>query len=141
MAKWVRPTIDTGFHIDLDWWQKQKRDIRVYLSQALCDECRPLFHEMRDAGEVDWVDPETGEVRREDALWSTLRGCCSGKPGYVDANTTIVDGVFRLLVSNGNEPLTPRQMHKYLPQRSPETILRMLTGGTVYLGIRPVNPS
>lgn len=139
MAKWLRPTVDTRFHIDMNWWERQNRDIRIYLSQVLCDECKPLYAELRELGEVDWVDPETGEVRREDALWSTVRGCCSSKPGYINANTPVIDGVFRLLVANGNEPLTPREMSKRLQRRSPEVILRMLTGGEVFLGIRPVS--
>ncbi|MDI7275188.1 MAG: hypothetical protein QME94_04340 [Anaerolineae bacterium] len=139
MARWLRPTVDTKFHIDLEWWQKQNRDIRVYLTQSLCDECRPVYAQVRDLREVDWVDPETGEVRREDALWSTLRSCCSGKPGYIRPNTPIIDSIFLTFVANGNEPLSPKELHERLDRRSAETILRMLTAGQVYLGIRPVN--
>ncbi len=139
MARWLRPTVDTKFHIDLEWWQKQNRDIRIYLTQSLCDECRSAYAELRDLGEVDWVDPETGEVRREDALWSTLRTCCSSKPGYIKPNTPIIDSIFLTFVANGNEPLSPRELHERLDRRPAETILRMLTAGQVYLGIRPVN--
>ncbi len=139
MVKWLRPGTDTKFHIDLDWWRKQKRDIRIYLNQSLCDECRPLYAGAKDLGDVDWVDPETAEVKREDALWSTVRSCCSGKPGYITPNTPIIDSIFLTFVANGNQPLTPKELHERLDRRSPETILRMLTGGQVYLGIRPAN--
>ena len=139
MARWLRPTVDTKFHIDLDWWRRQNRDIRVFLRQSLCDECRLLYEQARDLGEVDSVDPETGEVVREDALWSALRTCCSTKPGYITPNTPIIDSIFLTLVANGNEPLSPRELHERLDRRPPETFLRMLTGRQVYLGIRPVN--
>lgn len=138
MPKWQRPTIDTRFHIDLEWWSRQNRDIRVYLTQSLCEECRPVYEQVRDLGEVDSVDPETGEVSREDALWSTLRTCCSTKPGYITPNTPIIDSIFLTFVANGNQPLSPRELHDRLDRRPPETILRMLTGGVVYLGIRPI---
>ncbi len=138
-SRWLRPSIDTRFHIDLDWWRKQNRDIRIFLSQSLCEECRPLYGEVKDLGEVDWVDPETAAVRREDALWSTLRGCCSTKPGYITPNTPIVDSIFLTFVANGNQPLSPRELYERLDKRPPEMILRMLTGGQVYLGIRPVS--
>jgi len=138
MNRWLRPTIDTPFHIDLEWWKRQKRDIRIYLSQSLCAECRQAYAEVRDLGEVDTVDPVTAEVTREDALWSTLRTCCSTKPGYITPNTPIIDGIFLCLVANGNRPLSPRELYERLDRRPAETILRMLTGREVYLGIRPV---
>lgn len=139
MARWLRPTVDTKFHIDLDWWAKRNRDIRIYLAQSLCEDCRQTYAEMKALGEVDWVDPETAEVQREDALWSTLRSCCSNKPGYITPNTPIIESIFLTLVANGNKPLSPREMYERLDRRPPETILRMLTGSEVYLGIRPVS--
>ena len=139
MAKWLRPTVDTKFHIDLDWWKEHNRDIRVYLRQSLCEECRKAYADIQDLGEVDWIDPVTAEVTREDGLWSTLRSCCSNKPNYITPNTPIIDSIFLTLVANGNKPLSPKELHERLDRRPAETILRMLTGGEVYLGIRPVN--
>ena len=137
MLRWLRPTVDTKFHIDLDWWHRQNRDIQVYLRQSLCEECRSAYEQMQELGEVDSVDPETGEVRREDALWSALRTCCSTKPDFITDSTPIIDGIFLTFVANGNEPLSPKELHEQLDRRPAETILRMLTGGQVYLGIRP----
>lgn len=137
MPKWQRPTVDTKFHIDLDWWKRQNRDIRIFLAQSLCEECREVYADLRDLGEVDSVDPETAEVVREDALWGTLRSCCSTRPSYITPNTPIIDSIFLTFAANGNKPLSPRELHDRLDRRPPETILRMLTGGKVYLGIRP----
>jgi len=138
MAKWQRPTVDTKFHIDLDWWKKQNRDIRIFLRQSLCEECRQAYGDVEHLGEVDSVDPETAEVVREDALWSTLRSCCSTKPDYITPNTPIIDSIFLTFAANGNQPLSPQELYERLDRRPAATILRMLTGGQVYLGIRPV---
>ena len=135
--RWLRPTLDTRFHIDMSWWEEQGRDIRVYLRDLLCSECTDSMADMPLDLEIDSVDPDSGEVRRVDALWETLLTCCSKKPGYITANAPIVDGVFRVFVANGNTPLTVRELHEQIQSRTPETILRTLTAGDVYLGIRP----
>ncbi len=38
-----RPTVDTKFHIDYDWWETNSRNFRLYLRDQLCDECRERF--------------------------------------------------------------------------------------------------
>ena len=138
MAGWFRPTMDTKFHIDMNWWEEQGLDFRFYLRETLCDEHRQEFSRFDSVGEIDWVDDETGEVQRVDALWHTLRTCCSLKQDYITPNTTLVDGVFRTLLANGNKPMTMRELYELLDRRPPETFLRVFTSGKVYMGIRPV---
>ncbi len=135
--RWQRPTLDTRFHIDTDWWVEQGRDIRVYVRNLLCDDCSKALATMPLDSMIDSVDPETGEVHQVDALWDSLLTCCSKKPGFIDDNVPIVDGIFRVFVSNGNKPLSIRELHAYVSHRSPEVLLRTLTAGDVYLGIRP----
>lgn len=138
-AKWHRPTIDTLFHIDMEWWQANNRDIRVYMRDILCDECRQQFSgDLGDLQEIDWVDEHTGEVMRVDGLWHSLRTCCSLKPDYIAPNSTIIDAVFRTFLANGNKPLSVRELYEKLDRRPPEVLLRMLTAGPVYMGIRAV---
>ena len=69
-----RPTVDTKFHIDYDWWQNSGQSFRLFLREQLCDECRARFADYHNTEDVDWVDPETGEVHRTDALRECLRG-------------------------------------------------------------------
>lgn len=136
-ARWHRPTVDTKFHIDMRWWEESNRNIRVYMREALCDECRNDF-DGGDAGEIDWVDEQTGEVTRVDGLVHALRTCCSMKPGYITPSTPIIDAVFRTFLANGNRPLSVRELYELLDRRPPEVLLRMLTAGQIYMGIRPV---
>ncbi|NLT74189.1 MAG: hypothetical protein GXX94_08375 [Chloroflexi bacterium] len=135
--RWQRPTLDTRFYIDMSWWKDQGRDIRVYLRDLLCEDCRSSYASLALDQTIDSVDPETGEVRQVDPIWDSLLTCCSKRPDYITSTTPIVDGVFRVFVANGNAPLTVREIHEQVNHRTPEVILRTLTAGEVYLGIRP----
>ena len=73
----VKPTLNTGFHIDFDWWQKNDRDWRVYLKNYLCKEHREAFANLDETVQVDWVDPETAEVQRVDGLQHILIMHCA----------------------------------------------------------------
>ncbi|NLV74813.1 MAG: hypothetical protein GXY52_09060 [Chloroflexi bacterium] len=138
MSRWQRPTIDTKFHIDLQWWQSSQLDLRFYIREAMCSSCQADFGNLDDAEQIDWVDEVTGEVTTLDGVWQALRAHCVNEPNFIDATTPIVDAVFRTFLANGNQPLSIVELHALLDRRSPETLLRMLIGGQVYLGIRPV---
>lgn len=136
--RWQRPSLNAKFHIDLNWWKEQNRDLRVYIREMLCPECREAYANSGAAmGEIDWVDDQTGEVMRVDGLWHSLRTCCSKRPGFIGSDTPVVEAVFRTFLANGNKALSVRELHELLDRRSPEMLLRMLTAGQVYLGIRP----
>ena len=139
MARWTRPTLNTQFHIDFDWWDKDHRDLRVYLQQHLCAECRAVFTSHLGSETVDWVDPETAEVRAVDGLWHALRTHCSALPEYITETTPLTDAVFRTFLANGNEPLTPIELGAEL-NRTPRLILQVLGRGRIYDGIRPAPP-
>ena len=62
MAKWQKPTTDTPFHIDFDWWEQQGRNFRVHLLGHLCEECQQRYSNYQDAELVDWIDDRTAEV-------------------------------------------------------------------------------
>jgi len=134
----LRPTIDTKFHIDFSWWEKQNKDVRVFMRELLCPECTTAAAAAPDRQLVDMVDPVTAEVTRVDALWEAIRACCSLQPGYITPETPILDSIFRLFLGNGNQPLSVREMHERLDKKPPEVILRLLIHGQVYKGIKPV---
>lgn len=136
--RWQPPNLDTRFHIDMEWWENSGRDIRVYIRDLLCDDCREHYADnFQELEKIDWVDELTGEVSVVDGLWHCLRTCCSQKPGYIGETTPIVDAVFRTLLANGNKPMSVRELHAALDRRPARTLLRILTGGQVYMGIRP----
>jgi hypothetical protein len=131
------PTIETRFHIDPGWWERMGRDFRVYLHGALCPACREeLSPTNSNLREVDYVDPQTAEVRRINELWARLLSHCSQQPDYVEPNTPLTAAIFRTLLASGNRPMSPKELHRRIGKSDPRTILRILTGRTHY-GILP----
>lgn len=141
MAKWIKPTEDTKFHIDISWWDNSGQNFRVYLWDQLCSECRERFKTHRETAIVDWVDPETAEVKRTDALWQCLRMECAQQPDFVNEGLPLISAIFRLLLAQDNLPMSPMELNQHIPWKTSEAILKAIGGRRIYLGIRPVPPS
>jgi len=133
----IKPTLQTPFHIDFDWWQKNERDWHVYLRSLLCPEHQEVFADMRQGEMIDWVDPKTAEVKPVDGIQHTLMSHCARRPEFVTEQTALVEAVFRLFLTNENMPMTPEELGSLL-NRPPATILRTLSGPRVYKGLRPL---
>jgi len=137
----IKPTLKTKFHIDFDWWERESREFRVYLTSHLCPEHYAAFEDYVGSDVVDVVDPETAEVRREDGIQHLLRTHCSTLPDFITTHTSLVDAVFRVFIANGNVPLSPEELADRIGRQGPgtaNTILRTLSGARVYKGLRPV---
>lgn len=132
----VKPTLQTPFCIDFDWWKQHDNNWRIYLYSYLCPAHQQAFADSQEDTQVDWVDPETAEVRTVDGLQHVLMSHCARQPDFLSSTTALVDGVFRVLLANGNDPMTPIQLAEAI-NRPAETILRTLSGMQVYKGIRP----
>ena len=133
----VRPTLETPFHIDYDWWDRADRDLDVYLRSQLCDEHQEQFLDIDRDQMVDYVDPETGEVTQVDRIQYLLISHCAREPEYLTPQTSLVNAVFRVFLANGNTPLTPEDLGELL-DRKETMILRTFSGPRVYKGIRPI---
>jgi hypothetical protein len=133
----VKPTLNTRFHIDFNWWEKNDRNWRVYLRSYLCQDHQKFFIEQNSNELIDWVDPETAEVQRVDGMQHTLISHCAKEPGFITDHTALVDAVFRVFLANGNTPLNCLDLNERLG-KSPDTILRTISGLRVYKGLRPL---
>jgi hypothetical protein len=130
-----RPTVDTKFHIDFDWWDKSGLDLRTYVFSRL------------DVGEksaldidlefVDLVDPDTGEVRQVEGFQYALQTYFRQQPDNFATQTSLVDAIFYVLLANANKPMTPRELSEWV-ERPPEVVLKTIAGPRVYQGIRPI---
>lgn len=132
----VKPTKSTPFHIDFEWWKDHDNNWRVFLFSCLCQEHQEAFNNQSDDTMIDWVDPETAVIRQIDGLQSTLMTHCAKQDNFVTENTAMVDAIFRIFLANGNSPLNAEELSDRIGKPS-ETILRTLSGLTVYRGIRP----
>jgi hypothetical protein len=132
-----RPTVETKFHIDYDWWRRADREVEVYLRAYLCPEHQAALQEGEDRLAFDHVDGETAEVQRVSGVEQVLMAHCARQPDYVRPQSSLVDAVFRLLLANGNTPLSSTELGQRLG-RPAQTILRTLSAPRVYKGIRPI---
>lgn len=130
-----RPTVDTKFHIDFDWWERSELDLKTYLFSRLDvgDESS------LDMGveQVDLVDAETGEVRIVDGFQYALQAYFSQLPEEFVRHTSLVDAVFYVLLANANRPMTTGELSEWIG-REPAVILKTLSGHRIYQGIRPI---
>lgn len=132
----VRPTLDTKFHIDYDWWERSNDDLRIYLLSHLPSERRSQLSQASEGEVVDYVDTDTAEVFQFDALQLALQEAAKD-PEFITPQTATVDGIFRIFLRNKNQPLTSRELGDQLG-KSPDTILRTISGRQIYKGIRPI---
>ena len=132
----VKPTLETPFHIDFDWWKQHDNNWKVLLKSCLCQEHQAAFNNLDTETLIDWVDAETAEIQPVDGLQHILINHCAKQEDFITGYTTLVDAVFRILLANGNTPMTVVDLSQHLG-RTPETILRTLTGPVTFKGIRP----
>jgi hypothetical protein len=132
----IKPSLQTPFHIDFEWWQKNERDWHVYLRSLLCPEHQEVFADVQEGEMIDWVDPKTAEVKLVNGIQHTLMSHCARRPEFVTEQTALVEAVFRLFLTNDNMPMTSEDLGARL-NRPPQTILRTLSGPRVYKGLRP----
>ena len=135
-ASLVKPSTSTPFHIDFAWWKENDNNWRVFLMDYLCAEHQALFADETDGKMIDYIDPVTAEVHEIDGVQEKLMKHCSKQEGFVEENHSVVDNVFRIFLSNGNTPLTPDQIGDFTG-KSGETILKLLSGSRVFMGVRP----
>ncbi len=133
----LKPTAQTPFHIDFAWWEHNDRDWHVYLRALLCPEHQESLADVQEGTMIDWIDPQTAEVKPVDGIQHALMSHCALQPDFVNVHTTLVEAVFRIFLVNGNQPMTAQELAERL-HRPAETILRTLTGPRVYRGLRPL---
>lgn len=132
----IKPTLQTPFHIDFEWWRINDTNWHVALQSLLCLEHQEAFAGLPEDQMIDWVDPETAEVRQLDGLQNTLISHCALQPGFLDEHTALVDAIFRLLLANGNMPMSADELGARL-NRPADLILKTIAGLRVYKGLKP----
>lgn len=140
MAKYIKPTLKTKYHIDFDWWGQEERNFHRTLIDQLCNECRSALEADPEVRTMDWIDPETAQVFTIDQLWHVLRTECGRKSDFITEQLPLTASIFRLFIANNNTPLTAVEIHQQLRKRTARTILRTISGRRIYNGIRPVYP-
>jgi len=135
----AKPTQDTKFHIDYDWWDNTS-SLRLYLlSHIQNKEERKRLSNTEEGAVVDYVHPETGEVFQYDELNLALQKSAQ-QEDFINPQASTVDNIFRVFLKNGNQPLTPRELELSIGKPS-STILKTIGGTRIYKGIRAISDS
>ncbi|MGQ9908911.1 MAG: hypothetical protein ACUVS2_08755 [Candidatus Flexifilum sp.] len=135
----IKPTLDTQFHIDYSWWERNtEEDLRTYKLSQLPPDLVDRLTGVDETRIVDYIDPETAEVRELDAIGLAVQEAAA-RPDFIGQHVSMVDCIFRVFLANGNQPLTPIELSA-ITDRPAQQILRTLGGTRVYKGIRPVQP-
>ena len=124
--------LKTRWSIDLDWYQRNNRSLSTVAQSCLCPKCAK---QLSAKGE---------EISMKDLL-SKIKDCCSRTPGFINAQSPILESIFRLFLANGNRPLNLEELGKKLSEwrggdtyhASPE-ILHLLLNSDQYYGLRKV---
>lgn len=134
-----KPTLSTRFHVDYAWWEHSEEDLNIYLRHLLPADLRAtLPTDESDSGvEQDWVHPQTGRVARLNALQRALQ-TASQRPDFINPQASLVDVLFRILLTNDNIPLSVEEFAAR-SGRPAAVILKIIGGRRVYKGIRPVD--
>jgi hypothetical protein len=133
----LKPNTKTPFHIDFDWWKQNERDWHIFLRSLLCAEHQEAFTDMEAGGTIDWIDPQTAEVKPVDGIQHALMSHCALLPEFLNERTAVVEAIFRTFLTNGNIPLSAEELSKRLG-RSADVILKTIAGPRVYRGLRPL---
>jgi len=96
----VKPTLDTPFHIDFDWWKSHDQNWHVYLFSCLCLSHQKKYAEFQTVPLYDNIDPDTGEINVVDGLEYLLLNHCAKQTDFLTDHTTMVNSVFRIFLSN-----------------------------------------
>lgn len=129
----IKPTLDTRFFIDPVWWEQSDRDLNSTISQIAGE----FDVELSEAGEpeFDWIDPDSALVTRVDLFFYTFLRDVASRDDFISERTSMIDSIFRALLKKARQPLTAREIAA-LAQRPESGVLKMLTGKTIYNGVR-----
>ena len=116
--------------IDLDWCQQSNRSFSALAQGCLCPKCQE-----RLKGETSAAD-----------LLVTTKDCCSKAPNFITGELPILESIFRLFLTNGNQPLDLEEIGKQLSEwrggdtyRTSVEMLSRLLSSDQYYGLRQIS--
>jgi hypothetical protein len=135
--KFFRPTEQTKFHIDYDWFEKNGQDVNVLIRKYLTTEQVERIGKSLNAVAHDYIDDETGEVQHVTAAIKLIRDESAKDPNFINTKTPVFEAAFRIFLVNNNKPLTSIELAAMMGRKSVD-VLTQLSGRVVYNGIRPI---
>ena len=122
----------TRWTFSLDWLQTNHRSATLLISEHLCPKCAVKFAMQKKS-------------KSPEELIKAIQNCCSRTPEFINHRLPVLESVFRLFLSTGNQPLEPEEVGQQLSQlcggdsfrASPEVLLYLMQNDHYY-GFREV---
>lgn len=134
----IKPSVETKFCIDYDWWKTSRDDLNVYLLTHLSQQQQANLEDRNLQEVFDYVHPETGEVCQLDALGLAIQESAK-RDDFITEHIGLIDSVFRAFLVNDNRPLNAQELAE-ITGREAAIILKTIGGIRIYRGIRPCQP-
>ena len=93
MSKEVTTPAEAQWIIDLKWLDTNKRDFSVLAKDALCAKCRKKL-------KADTTEPKPADILK------AVQSCCSKADNFITPGLPLQESIFRVLIANGNKPMT-----------------------------------
>ena len=136
------------YHISMDWYQTSGRSFAVMAESRMCSSCRTKLGSEVES-RIPVLDTKGSRVVFETRLVkygsnpvSIIRDCCSKSKGYITANLPLMEIAFRVLLANGNQPMTAEEMSQQIEEHityaggsrsiNPEALRRVLENDDYY---------
>ena len=93
----------TRWFIDLGWYDRARRSFYFVAQVALCPKCRKRLRNNRNTP--------------SEKILATIMDCCSNSADFITPRLPLLEGAFRILLANGNEPLDTSELVNRLNER------------------------
>jgi hypothetical protein len=104
MSKEVTTPSEAKWTIDLKWLDTNKRDFSVLAKDALCAKCRKKL-------KADTTEPKPADILK------AVQSCCSKTDNFITPGLPLQESIFRVLIANGNKPMTVEVLGTELNKR------------------------
>ena len=94
----------TSWFIALDWFTQNNRSFSTLVRDYLCPNCARKLS-------------EKGKAESPDAILSTITDCCAQVTDFINERLPILECIFRLFLTNGNQPLDLEELGQQLSER------------------------
>jgi hypothetical protein len=116
-----------GWAISLEWLAQNNRSLAALAQGYLCPKCAKKLSAKRNK-----ASPQ--------AIIAAIRDCCSRSRDFINIQMPVLESIFRLFLTNGNQPLPLEELSRELNERrggdvyrtSPEILLRLLKSDSYY---------
>jgi len=126
-----------GYAIDVKAFDASGKSFAFTVRNRRCWQCQ------QDLDEMEVVIGDAKEHMKE------ISSCCSSKPDYLLPGTPLTEAVFRLLLANGNKPMTAEGIREglgtawssilYMKDLSDELLIKLVESENAYsIGPIPV---